>query len=50
MRFDDKTIERFEKSAWWKWSIEKATNNLDSSAILMFINKKLQVLKTNYQL
>ncbi|HEV8052789.1 MAG TPA: hypothetical protein VGP47_09855 [Parachlamydiaceae bacterium] len=28
MRFDDKTIERLQKIAWWNWSIEKINHNL----------------------
>jgi len=28
MRFDDKTIERLQKIAWWDWDIEKITRNL----------------------
>lgn len=28
MRFDDKTIERLERIAWWDWEIEKITRNL----------------------
>ncbi len=28
MRFDNKTIERLEKIAWWNWDIEKITKNL----------------------
>lgn len=28
MRFDDKTIERLQKIAWWDWDIEKITKNL----------------------
>lgn len=28
MRFDDKTIERLVKIAWWDWDIEKITRNL----------------------
>ncbi len=29
MRFDDKTIERLQKIAWWDWDIEKITRNLN---------------------
>lgn len=28
MRFDDKTIDRLEKIAWWDWSIEKINKHL----------------------
>jgi virginiamycin A acetyltransferase len=28
MRFDQHTIERLQKVAWWDWSIEKITKNL----------------------
>lgn len=28
MRFDDKTIERLQKIAWWDWSIEKINKHL----------------------
>lgn len=28
MRFDDKTIERLQKIAWWDWNIEKINKNL----------------------
>ena len=28
MRFDDKTIERLQKIAWWDWNIEKITRHL----------------------
>ena len=28
MRFDDKTIDRLQKIAWWDWSIEKINKNL----------------------
>ncbi len=28
MRFDDKTIERLQKIAWWDWDIEKINKNL----------------------
>lgn len=28
MRFDQKTIDRLEKIAWWNWSIEKISQNL----------------------
>lgn len=28
MRFDDNTIERLQKIAWWDWSIEKISRNL----------------------
>lgn len=28
MRFDDKTIERLQKIAWWDWDIEKINRNL----------------------
>lgn len=28
MRFDDKTIERLQKIAWWDWEIEKINRNL----------------------
>lgn len=28
MRFDDKTIERLQKIAWWDWSIDKINRNL----------------------
>ena len=30
MRFDDKTIKRLEKLAWWDWDINKITENLKS--------------------
>jgi len=26
MRFDDKTVERLQKIAWWDWSIEKSVS------------------------
>ena len=29
MRFDDKTIDRLEKIAWWNWDIEKITTHLN---------------------
>jgi virginiamycin A acetyltransferase len=29
MRFDDKTIERLQKLAWWDWPIEKINKNLE---------------------
>lgn len=28
MRFDDRTIERLQKIAWWDWDIEKINRNL----------------------
>jgi virginiamycin A acetyltransferase len=28
MRFDDKTIDRLEKIAWWDWDAQKITSNL----------------------
>lgn len=28
MRFDDRTIERLQKIAWWDWDIEKINYNL----------------------
>ncbi len=28
MRFDDKTVDRLEKIAWWNWDIEKINQNL----------------------
>ena len=28
MRFDDKTIDRLQKIAWWDWNIEKITKHL----------------------
>ena len=28
MRFDDPTIERLQKIAWWDWDIEKITKHL----------------------
>lgn len=28
MRFDDKTIERLQKIAWWNWDIEKINKHL----------------------
>ena len=28
MRFDDKTIDRLQKIAWWDWDIEKITRHL----------------------
>ena len=28
MRFDDKTIDRLQKIAWWDWSIEKISKHL----------------------
>lgn len=28
MRFDDKTIERLQKIAWWNWNIEKINKHL----------------------
>ncbi len=28
MRFDEKTIERLQKIAWWNWPIEKITQNV----------------------
>lgn len=29
MRFDEKTIERLQKIAWWDWEIEKISHHLD---------------------
>jgi virginiamycin A acetyltransferase len=28
MRFDDKTIDRLQKIAWWNWSLDKINQNL----------------------
>lgn len=28
MRFDDKTIDRLQKIAWWDWNIEKINKHL----------------------
>lgn len=28
MRFDDQTINRLQKIAWWNWTIEKINQNL----------------------